>query len=138
MGMASGSVGGPKCLSTYPRKGFFMITHSWASRWPSHRVNVFRSACDCKGLTARATRQAALGSTCWLQSWLPGERLCLEEHRVPARSSYFVLCLSRAGTKILGAFSFSVVSATVSDPYFLESQTQLTQMVILFGRCPEL
>ena len=45
---------------------------------------------------------------------------------------------SRVGTKILGLLSPSVVSATVPNPYLLESQTCLTQMVALLGRCLEL
>lgn len=44
---------------------------------------------------------------------------------------------SRAGTKVLGALSSSVVSATVSHPYLLELQIYLIQMIALFGRCPE-
>lgn len=39
----------------------------------------------------------------------------------------------RAGTKILGVLS-PVVSATLRNPYLLESQIQLTQMVTLLGR----
>lgn len=38
-------------------------------------------------------------------------------------------------TKILGVLSFSVVSATVPNSSRLESQTRLTQMVALLGRC---
>ena len=45
---------------------------------------------------------------------------------------------SIAGTKILGDLFPSFVSAAVPNPYLLESQTHLTQMVALLGRCPEL
>lgn len=49
-----------------------------------------------------------------------------------------VLFPSGTGTKIPRALSPSVVSATVPDPYLPEPQTQLTGMVDLLGRCPEL
>lgn len=44
----------------------------------------------------------------------------------------------RAGTKSLRVLSPSVVSATVLNPYLLESQTHLTQMVALLERYLEL
>lgn len=42
------------------------------------------------------------------------------------------LPLSRIGAKILEALSPSVY------PYLLESQTYLTQMLALYGMCPEI
>lgn len=43
---------------------------------------------------------------------------------------------SRTGTKILRVLSHSVVSAIASDPYSPNSQTPLTPVVVLLGRCP--
>lgn len=45
---------------------------------------------------------------------------------------------SAAGAKVLGVLFLSVVSVTVPNPYLLESQTRLTEMVALLGKCPEL
>ena len=48
------------------------------------------------------------------------------------------LFLSRARNSILGALCLSFVSVTAPDPYLPESQTHVTLMVALLGRCPGL
>lgn len=44
---------------------------------------------------------------------------------------------STTRTNILQVLSLPIVSATVPNPYLLESQTHLIEMVALLRRCPE-